>query len=454
MFLEHPEIREFDINPVILYEKGGCAVDARIYTDDEARPDPSSDVAGAALPDSLFTIQSVAVVGASQDPNKVGYAICRNLLTFPVPFTRSTRKARMILGRKTYPTLTAIPDKVDAGRDRHPGDRSSRRSWKRRGRRASRSSSSSPPVPGDGRSGQGPRGASRSPSPGDTASGSWARTASGSCSPLQGINTTFDPVSPKPGKIAFISQSGALITTIVDWSLPEEIGFSAVFSHRQPGGPHLRGLHRLCRRRSRTRKRSSSTSSRSANGKRFMERQPKVTPKKPVIAIKSGSSKIGQKAASSHTGSLAGSDDVYTAAFRQAGVIPRPVDPGSVPGRRTPRFRRVPERDPGRRDLKCRRVCGPLIGLCRAVRHRSGRILPGSDRRNSTRSSPQTGAGRTRSTWWGTPSADRFAKTFDVMIQHQDLWDIAFVIAVPSAISDPITGRKRDSSGSPSTPTR
>ncbi len=48
--------------------------------------------------------------------------------------------------------------------------------------------------------------------------------------PHQGINTTFDPVSPKPGNIAFISQSGAIISTIVDWSLPEEIGFSAVIS--------------------------------------------------------------------------------------------------------------------------------------------------------------------------------------------------------------------------------
>ena len=76
MFLEHPEIREFDINPVILYGNGGCAVDARIYTDYEAGPDTSGDVAGAALPDTLFQMKSVAVVGASQDPDKVGYAIC------------------------------------------------------------------------------------------------------------------------------------------------------------------------------------------------------------------------------------------------------------------------------------------------------------------------------------------------------------------------------------------
>jgi len=52
--------------------------------------------------------------------------------------------------------------------------------------------------------------------------------------PRQGINTTFDPVSPRPGSIAFISQSGAIITTIVDWSLPEEIGFSAVIPAGNP----------------------------------------------------------------------------------------------------------------------------------------------------------------------------------------------------------------------------
>ncbi len=66
--------------------------------------------------------------------------------------------------------------------------------------------------------------------------------------PHQGINTTFDPVSPKPGRIAFISQSGAIITTIVDWSLPEEIGFSAVISVGNQSDLTLRGLHPLCRR--------------------------------------------------------------------------------------------------------------------------------------------------------------------------------------------------------------
>ena len=95
MFLEHPEIREFDINPVILYGKGGCAVDARIYTDDEAGPDTSSDVAGAALPDSLFTdAVGRGRRGIAGRQTRSGTRSPGTCSTFPAPFTRSTRKAR------------------------------------------------------------------------------------------------------------------------------------------------------------------------------------------------------------------------------------------------------------------------------------------------------------------------------------------------------------------------
>ena len=111
--------------------------------------------------------------------------------------------------------------------------------------------------------------------------------------PHQGINTTFDPITPKPGKIAFISQSGAIISTIVDWSLPEEIGFSAVISIGNQADlcfedflvyagndPNTRAIILYIEE--------------IRNGKRFMEIARGITAKKPVVAIKSGSSRIGQ----------------------------------------------------------------------------------------------------------------------------------------------------------------
>ncbi|MDD4137241.1 MAG: acetate--CoA ligase family protein, partial [Methanoregula sp.] len=80
MFLSDPLISEFDINPLILYETGGCAVDARVYREDAPAPEETAPI--REMPADLLDIHSIAVVGASQDPNKVGYAICRNLLTF------------------------------------------------------------------------------------------------------------------------------------------------------------------------------------------------------------------------------------------------------------------------------------------------------------------------------------------------------------------------------------
>ena len=136
--------------------------------------------------------------------------------------------------------------------------------------------------------------------------------------PTLGINTTFDPVSPRPGSIAFISQSGAIITTIVDWSLPEEIGFSAVISVGNQSDLTFEDFIGW----------TGTDPATNAiilyveeirNGRRFMDAVSRITLTKPVIVIKSGSSEIGQKAASSHTGSLAGSFAVYQAAFRQAG---------------------------------------------------------------------------------------------------------------------------------------
>ena len=86
LFLDSPEITEFDLNPVLLYENGACVVDARFYVTDEV----ANAEAGAArpLPAGVLNVKSIAVIGASPDPNKVGYSVLRNLLAFPVPSIR------------------------------------------------------------------------------------------------------------------------------------------------------------------------------------------------------------------------------------------------------------------------------------------------------------------------------------------------------------------------------
>ncbi len=102
---------EFDLNPVFVYEKGVCVVDARIYVSDggtEIRHRQKTS-----LPPDVFNAKSIAVVGASPEPNKVGYAVLRNLLPFPGKVYPVNPKHEKILGRDVFHSLAAIPDKVD-----------------------------------------------------------------------------------------------------------------------------------------------------------------------------------------------------------------------------------------------------------------------------------------------------------------------------------------------------
>ncbi|HEX3001770.1 MAG TPA: acetate--CoA ligase family protein, partial [Methanoregula sp.] len=111
LFLSDLTLSEFDINPLVLYSTGACAVDARFYREDREIPAEASST--APLDNSLLDISSIAIVGASQDPNTIGYAICRNLLTFPGSIYPVNPRSPMVLGRQAYPDLASIPGKVD-----------------------------------------------------------------------------------------------------------------------------------------------------------------------------------------------------------------------------------------------------------------------------------------------------------------------------------------------------
>jgi acyl-CoA synthetase (NDP forming) len=162
-----------------------------------------------------------------------------------------------------------------------------------------------------------------------------------------------------------------------------------------------------------------------------------VTLKKPVVAVKAGSSGKGQRAAASHTGSLAGSYEVYMAAFRQAGVIA--VDSirdafqtaGLLASESYPKGIRaiVISNAGGFAVLSsdyAERYNIDLIEFPQSLIAELNTVMP----ENWNRANPIDMV--------GDSGVDRYARTFDVMIRNQDLWDIAFVIAVPSAISDPV----------------
>jgi acetyltransferase len=135
-----------------------------------------------------------------------------------------------------------------------------------------------------------------------------------------GLNATFAPRGALPGHIAFISQSGAFCTSVLDWAWKEKLGFSHFVSLGNKAVlnecdflwafaedpetrvivAYLEGIQ---------------------DGPRFMEIAREVTREKPIVVLKAGRAEAGARAVSSHTGTMAGADHAYDAAFRQCGVI-------------------------------------------------------------------------------------------------------------------------------------
>ncbi|MBD3192650.1 MAG: CoA-binding protein [Candidatus Heimdallarchaeota archaeon] len=139
------------------------------------------------------------------------------------------------------------------------------------------------------------------------------------------LNASFGPADVKPGKLAFITQSGALGIALMGWTITNKIGLSSIISignKAQIGESEL--LDNYLKNDPNT-KAILLYIEGLIDGRGSMEIFKEVGLKKPIIALKSGRSKRGAAAAASHTGSLAGSDRIYSAAFEQFGVL-RAID--------------------------------------------------------------------------------------------------------------------------------
>ncbi len=135
-----------------------------------------------------------------------------------------------------------------------------------------------------------------------------------------GVNASFAATAPLAGPVAFCSQSGALCVAVLDWASGENFGFSKFISLGNKAGlaevdllPHL-GADPETRV-------IMGYLENVEDGERFVRVAREVSRVKPIILLKAGSSNAGAKAASSHTGAIAGSEDACGAAFRQCGVV-------------------------------------------------------------------------------------------------------------------------------------
>src|SRR5579885_573593 len=434
LLYENSSLVEFDINPVILYENGACAVDARFIVSDEPGVSKEEKREIVFSPEVALSPESIAVVGASSNPNKVGYAVLRNLLSFPGKVYPVNPNRKEILGLSVYPSLTSIPHKVDLVVVTVPGeivpdiiDEAGKKDIKLA------------VVISAGFRETGEKGKLLEDKMIETAQKYNLRIVGPNCLgimlPHKGINATFDPISPRAGHMAFISQSGAIITTVIDWSIPEEVGFSAVISVGNQADLGFVDFLKFAEVDKET-KAIILYIEEIKNGREFMRVVKKVSEKKPIIALKSGSSEKGQKAASSHTGSLAGSYEVYMAAFKQSGVIASHSLKEAFQLAELLASEGYPK---GNRAVVISNAGGfAVLASDYAKEHRIELIELSKDILDEFNSHlPGDWSHENPIDLIGDAGADRYAYVFDVMRRHQDKWDIAFVISVPTAVLDP-----------------
>ena len=138
--------------------------------------------------------------------------------------------------------------------------------------------------------------------------------------PLEGLNATFARAIARPGNVAFLSQSGALLTAILGWSFQEQVGFSGFVSTGSMLDIGWGDLIDYFGDDANTKSILIYMES-IGDARSFLSAAREVALRKPVIVLKAGRSEAASKAAASHTGALTGSDDVLDAAFRRAGVL-------------------------------------------------------------------------------------------------------------------------------------
>ncbi|MBC7097706.1 acetate--CoA ligase family protein [Candidatus Bipolaricaulota bacterium] len=272
------------------------------------------DLAGLLFPGS------VAVVGASGTPGKVGHALFRNVAaSFNGPVYAVNPKYKELLGRPCVASVEGLPEPVDLAVVVIPAEQVAGvlKSCGERGIR-------NVVVISAGFKEAGEEGARRERELVRIAReydmNLLGPNVLGLISTRVGLNATFAPRGAFPGEIAFMSQSGAFCTSVLDWAWHERLGFShfvslgnkAVLTEVEflsafGADPQTRVIVAYLEGVS--------------DGEAFIRVASQVTREKPVVVLKAGRAEAGARAVSSHTGTLAGSDRAYQAAFEKCGII-------------------------------------------------------------------------------------------------------------------------------------
>lgn len=270
--------------------------------------------------DKIFRPNNVAIIGATEKEGSVGRTIIKNLITNPFGGTiyPVNPKRPNVLGIHAYKSILDIPVDIDLAIIVTPA----------------------PTVPAvideclqkgvegciiisAGFKEIGPAGAELERQIIEKAAGKMriiGPNCLGVMLPYYGMNATFAGAMARPGNVAFISQSGAICTAVLDWSFEENVGFSAFISIGSMLDVNWGDLIYYLGDDPQTQSIVIYMES-VGDARAFLSAAREVTLKKPIIVIKAGRTEAAAAAAASHTGSLTGSHEVLDAAFRRCGVL-------------------------------------------------------------------------------------------------------------------------------------
>ena len=272
--------------------------------------------------DKMFRPRSIAVIGASARPKSVGAALMTNLMNggFDGPIMPVNPKATALHGIMTYKDVESLPLLPDLAVIATPPD-TIPGLVDELGRRGTRAAVI---LTAGFAEGEAAAGKARSAQMLAAARPYLMRIVGPNCLgiavPGVGLNATFAPAALLPGNIAFLTQSGAMATTVLDWALPRGIGFSAIVSMGDMSDVDFGDLLDYFALDEATHAILIYAEG-ITQARKFMSAARRTARIKPIIVVKSGRAEEGARAASSHTGALAGADVVYDAAFRRAGML-------------------------------------------------------------------------------------------------------------------------------------
>jgi acetyltransferase len=269
----------------------------------------------------LFEPKSIAIIGASETQGSIGATLVRNVIDggYKGKLFLVNPRHENVFGQKAFATVESVPQRLDLAvictkAETVPAIIES----------CGRAGTRNAIVISGGFAEMGPRGANLERSMLDSARRHNLRLLGPNClgimRPGSGVNVTFAHGSANPGTIGLISQSGALCTAILDWALPNNIGFSSVVSLGAESDIDFGEVLEYMVADPRTENIFLYIEG-IKNARRFMSALRAAARCKPVLLIKVGRHAAGKQAALSHTGATVGADDVFDAALRRAGVV-------------------------------------------------------------------------------------------------------------------------------------